>query len=60
MLFLFKKQYESAIQEKERRVDDIIDSFRDVIIEQLEAIAKSDGYKEKYELLLRKKGTMKA
>lgn len=51
-----KRQYESAIQEKERKIDEILDSFRDVIIEQLEAIAKSEGYKEKYELLLRNKG----
>lgn len=56
MLFYTKKQYESAIQEKDRRMDEVIDSFRDVIIEQLETIAKSDEYKEKYELLLREKG----
>lgn len=56
MLFYTKKQYESAIQENDKRIDDILDSFRDTIIEQLEAIAKSDGYKEKYELLLRNKG----
>ena len=56
MLFYTKKQYESAIQERDRRIDDVIDSFRDIIIEQLERIAKSDAYKEKYELLLREKG----
>ena len=56
MLFYTKRQYDSAIQEYEKRIDDVIDSLRDIIIEQLEAIAKSDEYKEKYELRLRGKG----
>lgn len=59
MLFYTKKQHESAIDDTKKQyestIDDIIDSFRGIIIEQLETIAKSEGYKEKYELLLRKK-----
>jgi|GEM_PF-2435177 len=51
-----KYQYKSAIENKDKEIEDILDTFRDEIINYLESIAKSEDYKEKYELLLRNKG----
>lgn len=51
-----KRQYKSAIEDKDKEMEEILDTFRDEIIKYLKSLVKSEDYNEKYKLLLRHKG----
>ena len=51
-----KRQFKSAIEDKDKEMEEILDTFRDEIIKELKFLVKSEDYNEKYKLLLRHKG----
>lgn len=51
-----KMQYKSAIEDKDKEIEEVWDTFRGEIIQNLEFFVKSEDYNEKYKLLLRHKG----
>ena len=55
-----KRQYKSAIEDKDKEMEEILDTFRDEIIKDLKSLVKSEDYNEKYKLLLRHKGYYEA
>lgn len=55
-----KRQYKSAIEDKDKEMEEILDTFRDEIIKDLKSFVKSEDYNEKYKLLLRHKGYYEA
>ena len=55
-----KRQFKSAIEDKDKEMEEILDTFRDEIIKELKFLVKSEDYNEKYKLLLRHKGYYEA
>ena len=46
-----KRLYKSAIEDKDKEMEEILDTFRDEIIKDLKSLVKSEDYNEKYKLL---------